>query len=101
MFPPENLYTYGKFITETELQKIIREGDYRLFHRGIEEMIESGLLSPVKASGSNGRIPPLFNKYRIIKPREDYAGYMESIRRLNPRLNISDYLKRPELYKKV
>jgi len=63
-------------------------------------MIESGLLSPVKASGSNDRIPPLFNKYRIIKPREDYAGYMESIRRLNPRLNISDYLKRPELYKK-
>ncbi|MEA4925447.1 MAG: DUF2220 family protein [Syntrophomonadaceae bacterium] len=100
MIPPEKLYTYGRFITETELQKIIREGDYRLFHRGIEDMIESGWLSPVKASGSNGRIPPLFNKYRIIKPREDYAGYMESIRRLNPRLNISDYLKRPELYKK-
>ena len=100
MIPAEKLYTYGKFITETELQKITREGDYLLFHRGIEEMIESGLLSPVKAAGSNGRIPPLFNKYRIIKPPTDYAEYMEIIRRLNPRLNISSYLQRPELYKK-
>lgn len=100
MIPAEKLYSYGKFITETELQKITRERDYLLFHRGIEEMIESGLLSPVKASGSNGRIPSLFNKYRIIKPREDYGEYMESIRRLNPHLNISTYLQRPELYKK-
>ena len=58
------------------------------------------MLSPVKASGRNGRIPPLFNKYRIIRPKEDYSEYLESIRRLNPRLNISAYLKRPELYKK-
>ena len=100
MIPPEKLYTYGKFITETELQKITRERDYLLFHREIEDVVEHGILSPVKSSGSNGRIPPLFNKYRIIKPVEDFAEYMESIRRLNPRLNISDYLKRPELYKK-
>ncbi|MEA4925876.1 MAG: DUF2220 family protein [Syntrophomonadaceae bacterium] len=100
MIQPEKLFAYGKFITETELQKIAGEGDYLFFHREIEELIESGLLRPVKASGSNGRIPPLFNKYRVIQPREDYAEYGESIRRLNPRLNISDYLKRPELYKK-
>ena len=100
MIQSEKLFAYGKFITETELQKIAREGDYLLFHRGIEEMIKSGLLSPVKASGSNGRIPPLFNKYRIIKPQEDYAEYVESIRRINPLLNISAYLQRPGLYKK-
>jgi len=101
-YPPDatrQIIYYGKLITETELQQITSEGDYLLFHRGVEEMIESGLLSPVKALGSNGRIPPLFNKYRIIRPREDYAEYMENIRRLNPRLNIPDYLKRPELYK--
>ena len=100
MIPTDKLFAHGKFITETELQKMIRERDYLLFHHAIEEMIESGLLSPVKASGSNGRIPPLFNKYRIITPREDYAEYMENIRRINPLLNISAYLKRPELYKK-
>lgn len=100
MIPPEKLSTHGKFITETELQKISRERDYLLFHAEVEEMVEGGLLSPVKASGKNGRIPPLFNKYRTIRPKEDYSEYLESIRRLNPRLNISAYLKRPELYKK-
>jgi len=100
MIPPEKLSTHGKFITETELQKISKERDYLMFHAEIEEMVEDGLLSPVKASGKNGRIPPLFNKYRIIRPKEDYSEYLESIRRLNPRLNISAYLKRPELYKK-
>ncbi|MGI6548725.1 MAG: hypothetical protein ACOX4Q_01625 [Syntrophomonadales bacterium] len=100
MIAPEKLFTYGKSITETELQKISKEMDYSLFHSMIEEMVEGGLLKPVKASGSNGRIPPLYNKYRIIKPREDYADYLEAIRRLNPRLNISAYLQHPEMYKK-
>lgn len=63
-------------------------------------MVENGLLSAVKASGSNGRIPPLYNKYRIIKPREDFTQHIKSIRRLNPRLNISAYLERPKLYQK-
>ena len=100
MITNEKLFAYGKFITETELQKISKEGDYQLFYCMIEKMVESGLLKPVKASGSNGRIPPLYNKYRIIRPREDYAEYMKAIRRLNPRLNIPAYLQRPELYKK-
>lgn len=100
MIPPEKLFAQGKFITEIELQKISRERDYRLFHDGVEEMVEGGLLSPVKASGKNGRLPPLFNKYRIIKPQEDFTEYLKSIRRLNPQLNISDYLKRPDLFKK-
>ncbi len=100
MIPTDKLFAHGKFITETELQKISKEWNYLLFHSGVEELMENGLLSPVKASGKNGRIPPLYNKYRIIKPREDYSEYMESIRRLNPRLNISAYLKRPELYRK-
>lgn len=100
MMSVQKLFTYGKFITETELQKISKQDDYLLFHHEIEELITNGFLSPVKSSGNNGRIPPLYNKYRIIRPPEDYTEYMESIRRLNPGLNIADYLKRPELYKK-
>lgn len=100
MISTEKLLTYGKSITETELRKISKEGDYLLFHSMIEKMVANGLLKPVKASGSNGRIPPLYNKYWIIKPREDYSEYMEAIRRLNPRLNISAYLQGPEMYKK-
>ena len=97
----EKLLTYGKAIlTETELQQLIRESDYSLFQHAVEVLVDAGILSPVKSAGRNGRLPPLFNKYRLIKPKEDFTEYLEFIRRLNPALNISGYLKRPELYRK-
>lgn len=89
-----------KTISDEELQQIFQEADYDLFHIEVEKLVESGVLVPVKSSKTNGRLPPLFNKYRIIKPQEDNSGYVESVRRLNPILNISGYLQRPELYKK-
>jgi len=87
-------------ISDEKLQQIFHESDYDLFHTEVEKLVESGFLSPVKASKTNGRLPPLFNKYRIIRPQEDNTAYIESVRRLNPILNISGYLLRPELYKK-
>lgn len=87
-------------ITDKELQQIFQESDYQLFHSEVERLVEAGILVPVKNSKYNGRRPPLFNKYRIIKPLEDHTGCLEAIRRLNPVLNISGYLQRPELYKK-
>lgn len=89
-----------KTISDQELQQIFQESDYNLFHTEVERLVGCGVLSPVKSSKTNGRLPPLFNKYRIIKPPDDNTGYLESVRRLNPILNISGYLQRPELYKK-
>jgi hypothetical protein len=97
----EKLLGYGKTIlTETELQQVIKETDYSLFRHVVEKLVDEGILVPVKSAGLNGRLPPLFNKYRLIKPKEDFAEYLEAIRHLNPALNISGYLKRPELHKK-
>jgi len=89
-----------KTISDQELQQIFQKSDYNLFHTEVEKLVESGVLSPVKSSKTNGRLPPLFNKYRIIKPPDDHTVYLESVRRLNPLLNISAYLQRPEYYKK-
>ncbi|HBP64823.1 MAG TPA: hypothetical protein DD730_11230, partial [Desulfosporosinus sp.] len=87
-------------ISDQELQQIFQESDYERFHTEVEKLVDRGVLVPVKAAKRNGRIPPLFNKYRIIKPPDDYTGDFESIRRLNPVLNLSGYLQRPEHYKK-
>ncbi len=100
MLPTEKLFAHGKSITEPELQKVVKEHDYLRFHGAVEEWVESGVLKPVKSSGSNGRIPPLYQKYRIIRPREDYSEFTDDIRRLNPVLNISAYLNRPDIYRK-
>lgn len=96
----ERLWAYGKFITETELQKLCGQEDYLLFCNEVAVLVEKGWLKPVRASGANGRLPPLYNRYRIIKPPEDYSGHTEAIRRLNPVLNIAGYLERPQLYVK-
>jgi len=101
MKPVQKLLEYDRtIITEIELQQMLAETDYLAFCRIIEKLVDNGIVAPVKTAGINGKLPPLANKYRIIKPREDYSGYYKFIRRLNPRLNISGYLKRPELYKK-
>ena len=95
------LLAYGKTIlTETELQHVIKEADYCLFYHVVEKLVDDDMLVPVKSAGLNGRLPPLFNKYRLKKPKEDFSVYRELIRQLNPALNISGYLKRPALYKK-
>jgi len=97
----EKLLTYGKTIlSETELQQVIRAADYSLYHQALEKLLIGGILLPVKSSGLNGRLPPLYNKYRLIKPKDDYAEYFAAIRQLNPALNISGYLQKPELYQK-
>lgn len=97
----ENLLQYRKTIlTETELQQLIGVSDYSLFNQAVAKLVEEGILAPVKSAGKNGRLPPLFNKYRTVRQEEDLSEYLKAIRRLNPALNISGYLKRPELYKK-
>lgn len=94
------LKTAKKTISDQELQQIFQESDYNLFHTEVERLVERGVLVEMKSSKTNGRLPPLFNKYRIIKPPDDHTAYLESARRLNPVLNISGYLQRPEHYKK-
>lgn len=90
----------NKTVTDVELQQILREPDYLRFHCEVERLVQAGVLAVIKSSQKNGRLPPLYNKYRIIKPEEDYTRYFALIRRLNPKLNISGYLQRPETYKK-
>ena len=51
----EELLVYGKTIlTEKELQQVIKEAEYGLFHQTVEKLLAEGILAPVKASGLNG-----------------------------------------------
>ena len=99
--PAEKLRQWAKAksgITVLELQKLLGEPNYPAFHSLVAELLTEGKLIPVKASGQNGRVPSLANKYRIIKPREDYTDYLEPIRSLEPTLHIAAYLQKPEVY---
>jgi len=95
------LLDYGKNIIDVdELQKIIGEPDYSTFQLQAERLVQGGTLAPVKSAGTNGRLPPLFKRYRIVRQPEDYTAGLAAIRLLNPALNISGYLSNPALYRR-
>ena len=89
-------------VTEKELQSLIGSWDYECFAKEVGELVRKNVIRPVKSkqSGMNGRIPPLYNKYRIVRIENDYAETLEEIKLLNPRLNIGGYLVNPALYGK-
>lgn len=66
----------------------------------VQQLFQEGILEPVKSKGTNGRRPPLFNKYRINKPSQDYSVALEEIKLLHPKFNISKYANQPEMYVK-
>ena len=91
----------GVFLTLGQLRELISLPDYKEFCAAVGQLQECGLLRPVgSARDNNGMIPPLRLKYRILRPAEDYSDALEQIKQLSPELNISDYLKKPDLYLK-
>lgn len=64
----------------------------------IRKLQEEGTLVPIKASGQNGRRPPLYNRYKCIRPEKDYGEVLSKIRLLHPRFDHQYYLDHPEQY---
>jgi hypothetical protein len=89
----------NKTITEKELKEAIG-GNYDEIAATVKQLVANNLLGPVKASGTNGRKPPLYNKYRIVKPEEDYSGAIEKIKLLHPWFDHQAYFNKPQLYLK-
>lgn len=97
---------YEKFI-EASKNKTIFEKDmlgfaelsYEEHVESVKSLVKNGILSPVTASGLNGRNPSLYNKYRIINNTEiDTASAYEHIKLLHPYFNHQLYFERPKLY---
>ena len=97
----ERLHQYSRSKIETEeLQRLLEIPDYGVFHELVSRLGEEGILEPVRASRLNGRVPPLYNRYRIIREQVDKTALAQEIRLLHPILHIEGYLARPEVYHK-
>lgn len=93
----EQLIKYGKkIITLDELRKMLKvsELDIKNLHDAINDLICSGCIEAVKASGKEGSfVYPLYNKYRILAEDEvDFEEVSEQIKRLHPKLRQTGYL---------
>lgn len=90
-----------KTIEEQELFQLTASTSYEAYYTCVQELVHLGLLQPVRASRLNGHIPPLYNRYHIVKAEEDYLPQRrEEIQSLNPLLNIDGYLSNPGRYEK-
>ena len=80
-----------------DLRMLSSSSDYDALYRDVCVLVDENILLPVKASGTNGRVPPLSKKYRIALSREA-ADYTDEIRALYPTFRILHYSKHPEQY---
>lgn len=97
----EKLFSYeNKIIAVEELMHLAGEMDYADFAGLVHLWVADKILEPVKSARKNGRRPPLYNKYRILKPKSDYSGALEDIKLLHPTFNHAKYAQHPEMYVK-
>ncbi len=89
-----------KFITVDVLLKMAGPMLYDEFAKLVYACIEDNVMDPVKSSGTNGRRPALYNKYRICRSETDYTNAQKDIKMLHPSFNHSKYAKHPEVYVK-
>ena len=89
------------YITLEELEKIINPQNYINLVENINNLISDGIIVPIKNKrNTNGKIPSLFMKYRIIKNKETEEETIKEIKHLSPELKIEKYLNHKETYKK-
>ena len=98
----DNIWSYPRtFITVEVLQTMSRVTNYAAFYDQIQTLLSQGVLRPTGGSrDTNGLIPPLQRKYRILHPEIDLRDEGNEIMLLSPLLQISGYLKNRALYRK-
>lgn len=74
-----------------------RRGGYDTFERSLKQLCTQGVLEPVKASGTNGRNPLLYNRYRKVSQGMD-QGLRLNLINLHSLIRSEAYSKSPQAY---
>lgn len=91
-----------KIIDLEELNKLYRLENYGLLYEKVIQLVESGGLEPVKASGLNGKHPALYKRYRIVQVEKDRSSYVEELTyEMSTLLDVSYYLNHLDKYEEV
>lgn len=85
---------------EQLLKPYTNENYIRQSHR-ILELLNSGKIRPVRASGTNGKSPALYREYWLAEEKKDYENLREELRyQLVPLISVDYYLTHLETYEK-
>lgn len=89
------------YISLDEIEKIIEPKDYMELVQKINKLKENGIIKSVGSKrNTNGRIPSLNIKYRIIRDNEEELELEKEIKHLSPEFKIEKYLNNKDTYKK-
>lgn len=73
--------------------------EYIILFNKIQELSASGSIEPVKSQGLNGKNPPLYKKYRIIKPQADSGEFIQEMKfHLPPSFSLDYYKQNIDKY---
>lgn len=96
------LRKYGrKTITKTQLQSLLGISDDEFLFITVSELQNDNILVPIHNSKTNGnRVYPVYLKYRINIPDENFEAELGEIQKLHPRLQSGSYLiDHPAVYR--
>lgn len=87
---------------EQQVRQLLGEGyftagGYTAFAGAVGELIEQGTLAGVKSSGSNGRAPSLFNRYKKTA-RDNPGRHHAELMTYHPRMDMRAYRNKAEAY---
>lgn len=87
-------------VTLSEIEKYYQVESYAELVKIVSMLIEKEKLVPILCSKGNGKKPPLYNRYRIIKNENKIIenSYQEELLYLSNRLNNDYYLKNLKAY---
>ena len=89
-----------KKITLDEISKMYKLDDYHSLVNFVMDKIEKGIIDPIRSSGTNGKTPALYNRFRIIDSEVDNREYENELKfNLYSSLKIDYYLKNINKYK--
>ena len=88
----------GNKITLDELQDFYHIDSYQDLADQVVKLIEDGKIEPVKSSKGNGKKPPLYQAYRILRETPEYDFLLQELKYLVPELDGSYYRKHPKQY---
>lgn len=74
-----------------------KKGGYEALVRSVEAMVEKGLLVPVSSSGHNGRVPPLFARYRRRREKAELPPELFNFRSA---IDLSFYAGNPREFER-
>ena len=86
-------------ISLEEIREFFGLAEYIILCDKMQELIAGGWVEPVKSQGLNGKNPPLYKKYRIIKHQVDSGEFVQELRfKLPPSFSLDYYKQNIDKY---